>query len=156
MIIQEWRSRKSDILPFALVLLGLIAFTVYAGWRDTFGSLLMAAVSLMLAITTVRSYIERDHLYLVVSLQEEVVREVVENVLQEKGLAYYHTAQGFDLPSEGLRLQIGRSFTGAKAFFVRGPRAYVSIGPVYDIEEPLIQSLQARIAEGLLPRGLHH
>ena len=155
MLIQDWRSRKSDILSF-LVVGGLLFF--FAGWmllgNEVFPGLSLLLVTVWIGYGAIQTINARDHEYLVVGVDSDTSKKIVENALQNKNIPFSRVDNGFSLREEGLRIKIGRNHAGVKHYFVRGTKSYVSVGPVNTTNKQLAESLKKRIRDGFRLTGL--
>ena len=154
MLIQDRRSRKSDILSFVV---GGLVF-LFAGWmllgNELFLGLILLLVTIWIGYETIQTIKNRDHEYLVVRVDNDTAMKIVENALRNKNIPFTLVDNGFSLSEEGLRIEIGRNRVGAKAFFVSGPRSFISIGPVNKASQQLVESLKKRIKDGFRITGL--
>ena len=155
MLIQDWRSRKSDILSFVVV--GGLLF-LFAGWtlleNEVLLGLSLLLVTAWIGYDTIHTINARDHEYFVVRVDSDTSRKIVENALHDKNIPFSPVEYGFSLREEGLRIEIGRKHVGVKHYFLRGTMSYVSIGPVNTTNKQLVGSLKKRIQGGFRLTGL--
>jgi hypothetical protein len=156
MITQEWRQRKSDIWIFAIFLAAYAFFPISAVQESTplFFIILLVGVGPLCHL--LNSIAERNHVYMVVSLHKEVVLEAIENLLRKEGLIHVRKDGGFDLFDGQRQIHIGTFFTGARLMLSKGTRTYISLGPIQELHEPLVESLQLKIVEALSSSGLRY
>jgi hypothetical protein len=163
---KQWQKMNSRIgekgmAAFLFLLLFLLLINRLLSFRSVFMLAVFGGLFIWYIVASWRSQ-EADGIERVYLLEQQLGQQIVAGVLGQKGLPYERQVEGkrlrFILVDQGeplvLALEPGRVSQRGLFSFAPGEACRVSIRPVTPETQPLVESLQAKIDEAFLPRGL--
>ncbi len=159
MIIQTWRNRKSDIFLSAVTVVAVILAGIFSVPSLRSGDRLAVGLFIFvigwLAYQTVQIYKERDHDYLIIRVEEELAKSIVEKVLKKVNFSPEQTEYGYFMPEDGLMIQVSKSIDSPRGLFITGTSSSISIGPIDEGNASSANRLKELIATGFQATSRH-
>ena len=155
------RIEEKGQAAFGVILLFLLFFSRVLSFRLVFILAVVGGLLIWLIVSSMRPYYA-DRLERVFLVEQRYGQQIVAGVLGQKGLPYERQVDGQRIrfvlsdQAEPLVVHVEPTRLANRSLFKSAPgdACRVSLHPVNAETQPLVESLQAKIDEAFLPRGL--
>jgi hypothetical protein len=159
-----WEREENEALAIAFVIGTFFAFPV-AAFTPEYG--ICSGFLVFLAITWAVYKLQKRRRFTVSKVflvRRHVAHEIVERVLQEKGIPYQNVHGRFQLNDSHLSIQVDEGYIGPSPFWqviqkrgmltTQQPGSRIKIHPLEAENTQIIIALRHKIDEAFAPRGL--